>query len=310
MRLTTASSLILLAVLMLAAPPVARGDSITLVDSGAPMVPSGGFSVVNTQFLAQEFTLPVGATITEIAIFVANSSTEPENVKVQVTNAIGPGTPGSALFAEFSLTVPPPFFDQAFRTIPTFFFLDAGTYFLVLSSNVDFGDGFPVWIFDAPTNIGPSFFSISGLDPAFPPASNFTPILQGPLPFFDPALGLRISGIPVPQVEIDIKPGNDPNAINPAGRGLIPVAILTTDTFDATTVSPITVRFGPVGASLEHKLGHLADVDGDGDLDLVLHFRTQEAGIQCGDTEASLTGETFDGQAIQGSDSIVTVGCS
>ena len=111
-------------------------------------------------------------------------------------------------------------------------------------------------------------------------------------------------------VSIDIKPGNDPNAINPADSGLTAVAILTTETFDATTVSPTTVQFGSAGASLEHKLGHLKDVDGDGDLDLVLHFRTQESGILCGDTEASLTGETFDGQAIQGSDSFVTVGCS
>ncbi len=111
-------------------------------------------------------------------------------------------------------------------------------------------------------------------------------------------------------VTIDIKPGSDPNAINPAGRGVIPVAILTTDTFDATTVSPITVRFGPAGASLEHQLGHLNDADGDGDLDLVLHFPTQDTGIQCGDSEASLTGETFGGQSIQGSDSVVTAGCN
>jgi hypothetical protein len=50
------------------------------------------------------------------------------------------------------------------------------------------------------------------------------------------------------EVTIDIKPGSDPNAINPSSRGVIPVAILTTESFDATTVSPITVRFGPAGA--------------------------------------------------------------
>jgi hypothetical protein len=53
----------------------------------------------------------------------------------------------------------------------------------------------------------------------------------------------------------------------------------------------------------------LEDVDGDGDIDMILHFKTQETGIQCGDTSASLTGETLDDQMIQGSDSIKTAGC-
>ena len=126
--------------------------------------------------------------------------------------------------------------------------------------------------------------------------------------FFDDVYFGKI--LEITPVTIDIKPGSDPNAINPANSGLISVVILSTETFDATTVSPITVQFGPTGASPQHELGHLEDVDNDGDLDLVLHFRSQATGIQCGDTEASLTGETFDGQPIQGADSIVTVGCS
>ncbi len=111
-------------------------------------------------------------------------------------------------------------------------------------------------------------------------------------------------------IDIDIKPRKDLNAINPAHSEVIPVAILTTDTFDAGTVSLDILLFGPDGATIAHPSGHVDDVDGDGDLDLLLHFRTQETGIQCGDIEASLSGVTIDGQAIQGTDSLVTRGCS
>jgi hypothetical protein len=114
----------------------------------------------------------------------------------------------------------------------------------------------------------------------------------------------------VTTVSIDIKPGSDSNAVAPADSGLIPVAILSTDTFDATTISPSTVKFGSGEASMAHTSAHLEDVDNDSDLDLMLHFLTQQAGIQCGDTDASLTGQTFDGEPIQGSDGIITVGCS
>jgi hypothetical protein len=44
-------------------------------------------------------------------------------------------------------------------------------------------------------------------------------------------------------------------------------------------------------------------------MDMVLHFDTQYTGIACGDIEATLTGETFDGQAISGTDAVVTVKC-
>jgi hypothetical protein len=108
---------------------------------------------------------------------------------------------------------------------------------------------------------------------------------------------------------IDIKPGDGLNRINPQSQGKIPVAILTTNIFDATIVDPLSVGFGPNKATEAHGKGHIEDVNGDGDMDLVLHFNIQETGIQCGDTLASLTGETFARQAIEGSDSIKTVGC-
>ena len=109
-------------------------------------------------------------------------------------------------------------------------------------------------------------------------------------------------------IVIDIKPGSTPNSINPRSKGVIPVAILTTDTFDATTVDPTTV-FGPTGTEAVPVQVALDDVDGDGDTDMILHFNTQDTGIQCGDTSASLTGETFSGQPITGADSIRTAGC-
>jgi len=121
---------------------------------------------------------------------------------------------------------------------------------------------------------------------------------------------LRLLTSPFAAVEIDIKPGSSLNGINPRSLGVIPVAILTTDAFDASTVNPATVRFGPTGTEATPVQSALADVDGDGDLDLILHFTTQSTGVKCGDGSALLTGTTFGGLAIQGSDSIRTVGCN
>ena len=98
------------------------------------------------------------------------------------------------------------------------------------------------------------------------------------------------------------------NPINPKSNGVIPVAILSTNSFDASTIDQASLRFGP-GQALAEGNGHLEDVNGDGQLDLVLHFRTQDSGIQCGDTSVSITGQTLNGTPIQGSDSITTVGC-
>lgn len=117
------------------------------------------------------------------------------------------------------------------------------------------------------------------------------------------------------QVEIDIKPGSDPNAINCKKRGGTPVAVLTTDDFDATTVDPSSLRFGKPrevveggGAEIVHEGGHTEDVDDDDDTDFVGHFATQDTGFTADDTEGWLVGETTDGRRIVGSDTVKMVG--
>jgi hypothetical protein len=110
-------------------------------------------------------------------------------------------------------------------------------------------------------------------------------------------------------VSLEIKPGGYPNPINPFARGMIPVAILGTETFDVTEVDATTLAFGPDGAAPLHNVPHVEDANFDGLMDLVAHFLTRETGIACGDVEASLSGELLDGTTIQGTDSIETVGC-
>ena len=110
-------------------------------------------------------------------------------------------------------------------------------------------------------------------------------------------------------VDADLKPGSFPNTVNPRSNGVLPVAILSTDGFEAATVEPTSVRLGPAGTEAAAVRWVLEDVDDDGDVDLLLHFRTESTGIQCGDVAVMVTGTTVSGASISGSDSIRTVGC-
>lgn len=108
-------------------------------------------------------------------------------------------------------------------------------------------------------------------------------------------------------VDVDVKPGSDVNPINPMSKGVIPVAVLGSDSFDVANVDSTTLVFGPDRAVPSHPVGgHFQDVNDDGFTDLLSHYRTQETGIAFGVTEACVTGDTYDGTPFEGCDSINT----
>jgi hypothetical protein len=109
-------------------------------------------------------------------------------------------------------------------------------------------------------------------------------------------------------IDLDIKPGSDPNAVNPTARGILPVAILGSDAFDVADVDATTLTFGPGEiAPLHSSGGHAEDVNDDGYTDWVSHYRIEEVEVATGDTELCLTGEALNGIPFQGCDAIVTV---
>jgi hypothetical protein len=109
-------------------------------------------------------------------------------------------------------------------------------------------------------------------------------------------------------IEIDIKPGSGANRIQPFSRGVVPVALLGSDTLDVTTIDTTTLAFGPGAAAPAHRKGvRFVDLNRDGRADLLAHYRAQEAGIAVGDTEACVTGEQIDGTPLAGCDRIATV---
>ncbi|MBW7882532.1 MAG: family 16 glycosylhydrolase [Caldilineaceae bacterium] len=95
------------------------------------------------------------------------------------------------------------------------------------------------------------------------------------------------------------------------GNGVIPVMLLSTPTFDATTVDHTTVTLGQASEAHVDKQSGLArrheeDADGDGDIDLVFHFRFNETGLACHPELVPFNGRTFDGQPITAGGAVAT----
>lgn len=109
-------------------------------------------------------------------------------------------------------------------------------------------------------------------------------------------------------VAVDIKPGAEPNTINLKAGGVIPVAILSSATFDAPgTVDPASLSLAGAAVRVAGKSGkslcHANDVNADGRSDLVCQFEN-ELEAAPGDSVAVLGGKAVDGTPIRGLDSI------
>jgi hypothetical protein len=108
---------------------------------------------------------------------------------------------------------------------------------------------------------------------------------------------------------MDIKPGDVANTLNSRSRGVVPVAILTTEEFDATSIDLTSLRFGATGEEAAPLRAVLVDVDHDGDTDLLVFFPSSDTAIDCETLFTYISGVTVSGVSIAGTDSVATVGC-
>lgn len=127
-------------------------------------------------------------------------------------------------------------------------------------------------------------------------------------------------------VHFDIKPDSCDNPFNVTAKGVLPVAILGTESFDVTQIDIASLRLqtvAPIRSSYEDIATPVAEpnecdcttvMGGDGFLDLTLKFNRQELVSVIGDVEhgdvlmLNLEGVILDGTQIEGQDCIVIRG--
>jgi hypothetical protein len=123
--------------------------------------------------------------------------------------------------------------------------------------------------------------------------------------------GTQLEQVQVLTVGIDIKPDGIPNSINIGSHGVIPVAILSSPTFNAVTAVDVpSLRFGRTGteASLRFCSRMPVDVNADGLGDLFCHFETTKTTFESGDVQGFLSGFTTANLSFIGSDSVRIIG--
>src|SRR5439155_1210859 len=83
---------------------------------------------------------------------------------------------------------------------------------------------------------------------------------------------------PAVAIDVDIKPGREPNCLKATSNGVLPVALLGNDSVKVATLKVRSLQLDddddPATAGVAPRKSAFRDVDHDGNLDLILHFRT------------------------------------
>jgi hypothetical protein len=114
----------------------------------------------------------------------------------------------------------------------------------------------------------------------------------------------------VTPVEVDIKPGSSPNIFNVNSGGKIPVAILSSASFDASQIDPTTVRLNNFSTRVALKgkgasMASVSDINSDGLPDLLVHVTMQGIVLMGdGDHFIVIIAETFSGIRVRGVDTV------
>lgn len=123
-------------------------------------------------------------------------------------------------------------------------------------------------------------------------------------------MGAYEYGVPVLEVQIDIKPGSFPNAIKISENGNVPVAIFSSPSFDAATIDIASLELNGGDVRLTKGKGYIysfEDINYDNLPDLLVKFDRGDVQLELGDSTATVTGVTLDGTQISGSDSVKVI---
>jgi len=166
---------------------------------------------------------------------------------------------------------------------------DDGVFNYIVTSNFGGSFGANEWV--------PSTYNFSA-------PGGFLTSQQGPLPAF---AGQRAcEAIPV---DMDIMPGSEANSINLCSGGSTPVAIFSSNEFDAAQIEPGSLTLADAQVRVVGKsdklLCHLDDINFDGRQDLLCQFHTVDLALDMDvDTTAELNGRLSNGRAIVGRDAV------